>query len=254
MRELLQSMRGELGDVMRDVRTLRPPRGAVLVVAIGLLATIAAALLSSDKLIGVTTLEWVEEAKVPDSKRVAIPGGGEMQLTEADVKATEANIGEYTLFRTAVVLNVSAGSAIGQARLRCVINVPKRTISTKTYTSRASYPRSSEELAEQGTPGENSAVEFSSHGTDFALVEVGDVLGERYTRQKGIVVEWPSYRIGRQVWKYGMPPGRPKEDLTLPMLSTWRTTTEPAAHFSCTVENSSGSATVSTAGKLANPS
>src|SRR5262249_35299096 len=134
--------------------------------------------------------EWAEEAKLPDSKRAAIPGGGEMQLTDADIKATEANIGEYTLFRTAAVLEISAGSAIGQARLRCTIKVPKRTISTKSYNHRASYPRSSEELAEQGTI-ENSAVEFSSHGTEFALVEVGDVLGDRYTREKGIVVEWP---------------------------------------------------------------
>lgn len=249
MAELLRSLREEVGQVLREVRRLRVPRGAVLVVAVGLLATVAAALLSSDKLIGVTTLEWVEEARAPDSKKVAIPGGGEMQLTDADVKATEFNIGEYRLFRTAAVLHIAAGSAVGRARLRCAIVVPKRTISTKTYTHRAAYPRSSEELAEQGTI-ENSAVQFSSHGTDFALVEVGDVLGERYTREKGVVVEWPTYRIGRQTWQYGLPPGRPKEDLNLPMLSIWRTTATPAGRFSCTIENSSGSATASTAGTL----
>jgi hypothetical protein len=222
----------------------------LVVIVIGLLATVAAALLSNENLAGaVTTLEWAEEAKLPDSKQAAIPGGGEMQLTDADVKATEANVGEYTLFRTAAVLNISAGSAIGQARLLCTIKVPKRTISTTTYNHRASYPRSSEELAEQGTV-ENSAVEFSSHGTEFALVEVGDVLGDRYTREKGIVVEWPTYRIGQQVWQYGLPPGRLKEDLRLPMLSIWRTTATPRGRISCTIENSSGSATVGTGGKL----
>ena len=253
MRELLRSTRGELAQVLRDVRTISVPRGALAVLAVGLLATAAAALLSTDKLLGATTLEWVEEAKLPDSKPVPIPGGGEMQLTDADVKATEANIGEYRLFRSAAVLSISAGSAIGRARLSCAIDVPKRTISTKTYTSRASYPRSSEELSEQGTPGENSAIEFSSHSTDFALVEVGDVLGDRYTRRKGIVVEWAPYRIGRQVWRYGMPPGRPGEDLSLPMVSIWRTTSTPGARISCTVENASGSATVSTAGRLGAP-
>lgn len=249
MGELLRSLREEARRVAGEVRTLKAPRGALAVVAVGLLATLAAALLSSDKLIGVTTLEWVEEAKLPDSKRVAIPGGGEMQLTDADVKATEFNVGEYRLFRTAAVLHISAGAAVGRARLRCAIFVPKRTISTKTYTHRAAYPRSSEELSEQGTI-ENAAVRFSSHGTEYALVEVGDVLGERYTREKGIVVEWPTYRIGRQTWRYGLPPGRPAEDLNLPMLSIWRTTATPAGHFSCTVENSSGTATVSTAGRL----
>ena len=49
MRELLGSMREELRQVLRDARRLRPPRGAVVVVVVGLLATIAAALLSSDK-------------------------------------------------------------------------------------------------------------------------------------------------------------------------------------------------------------
>lgn len=239
-----------LSRPMADESKIRPPRGALIIVAIGLLATVAAALLGNENLAGaVTTLEWAEEAKLPDSKRAAIPGGGEIQLTDADVKATEANIGEYTLFRTAAVLNISAGSAVGQARLRCTTKVPKRTISTKTYNHRASYPRSSEELAEQGTI-ENSAVEFSSHGTEFALVEVGDVLGDRYTREKGIVVEWPTYRIGQQVWQYGLPPGRPKEDLRLPMLSIWRTTSTPGGRISCTIENSAGSATVATAGKL----
>jgi hypothetical protein len=148
------------------------------------------------------------------------------------------------------VLNISAGAAIGHGRLRCSIQVPKRTIIAKTpESSRASYPRSSEDLAKQGTL-ENSPVEFSSHSTDVALVETGDVLGKSYTKVKGIVVEWAPYRIGQQVWKYGLPAGRPKEDLAVPFVSIWRTTASPAAEIACTVENSAGSATVKTAGAL----
>jgi hypothetical protein len=233
---------------MADERNIRPPRGALIVIAIGLLATIAAALLSTDKLIGAATLEWVEEAPLPDSKRVAIPGGGEMRLTKASIRSTEANVSDYTLFRTAAVLDISAGSAIGHARLRCSIKAP-RTIIAKTHSSRASYPRSSEDLTKQDTP-ESSLVEFSSHSTDLALVELGDVFGDRYTKERGIVVEWAPYRIGQQVWKYGLPAGRPKEGLHLPFASIWRTTSSPAAHIACGVENSGGTATVSTAGAL----
>ncbi len=234
---------------MADERKIRPPRGALIVIAIGLLATVAAALLSTDKLIGAATLEWVEEAPIPDSKKAQIPGGGEMQLSDASIRSTEANVSDYTLFRTSAVLTISSGAAIGHGRLRCSIRVPKQTIVAKTYTSRASYPRSSEELSEQGTP-ENSAVEFSSHSTDYALVEMSDLLGKRYTETKGIVVEWAPYRIGQQIWKYGLPAGRPKQDLVLPFASIWRTTTSPAAKIACTVENSAGSATVKTAGAL----
>lgn len=235
---------------MADESKIRPPRGALIVIAIGLLATVAAALLGNENLAGsATTLEWVEKTPLPDSKRAAIPGGGEMQLTEAGIRATEANAGDYTLFRTSALLTISAGSAVGQARLRCAIQVSKQTIFAKTHKGRASYPRSSEDLFEQGTP-ETSLVEFSSHSTDLASLEMSDIFGERYTAQEGIVVEWPPYRIGRQVWNYGLPAGRPSEDLTLPFASIWRTTAEPGAKIACTVENSAGGATVSTAGTL----
>jgi hypothetical protein len=233
-----------------DESKIRPPRGALIVIAVGLLATMMAALLANENLAGsVATLEWVEKAPLPDSKKAAIPGGGEMQLTEGEIRATEPNIGEYTLFRSSALLTISRGAAIGQARLRCSIRVSNRAIPAKTPKSRASYPRSSEELSEQET-SETAAVEFSSHSTDLAAVEMADIIGKRYTRQKGVVVEWAPFRIGQQVWKYGLPAGRPKEDLTLPFASIWRTTSRPAADIACTVENSAGAATVSTAGKL----
>lgn len=236
---------------MADESKIRPPRGALIVIAIGLLATVAAAVLANENLAGsVATLEWVEKTPLPDSKKATIPGGGEMQLTEAGIRSTEQNIGEYSLFRTSALLTISRGAAIGHGRLRCSIEVPKRTIVAKTHNSRASYPRSSEELFEQDTP-ETSLVEFSSHGTDLSSLEMSDVFGSRYTREKGIVVEWAPFQIGQQVWKYGLPAGRPQEDLTLPFASIWRTTSKPAAKISCTVENSAGKATVSTAGKLA---
>ena len=218
-------------------------------IAVGLLATVAAALLSTEKLIGVATLEWAESSPMPASKAAAIPGGGAMRLTRASIEATEPNIGEYTLFRVGGVLRIDSGSAVGHARLRCAVHVPKYTIVAKTHKSRASYPRSSEELSEQGAL-ENSLVEFSSHGSEYALVEVGDLLGKGYTKEKGIVVEWAPFRIGRQVWKIGLPAGRPARDLTIPLVSIWRTTTTPAARLSCTVENSGGTATVRTAGRL----
>lgn len=235
---------------MADESKIRPPRGALIVIAVGLLATVAAALLGNENLAGsVTTLEWVEKASLPDSKKAAIPGGGEMQLTEAELRATEPNVSEYTLYRSSALLTISAGSAVGHSRLRCSIRVPKRTIPGKTPKSRASYPRSSEELSEQET-SETAAVEFSSHSTDLAAVEMSDIIGKRYTREKGIVVEWAPFRIGQQVWKYGLPAGRPTEDLTLPFASIWRTTAEPEADIACTVENAAGTATVRTAGKL----
>jgi hypothetical protein len=227
----------------------RPPRGALAVIAVGLLATIAAALLSTDAPLGAAELEWTEKRPLPDSKVAGIPGGGTVQLTEAGIRSTEPNAGDYTLYRVAAVLRVSGGAAIGQGRIRCEVQVPARTIVAKTPKSRASYPRSSENLAEQPV-SETSLVEYSSHSTDLASVAIGDVLGDRYTREDGIVVEWAPFRIGRQVWKLGLPSGRPNEALRLPFVSIWRTTTTPAAKMSCSVETAGGNAAVRTAGTL----
>jgi hypothetical protein len=227
----------------------RPPRGALAVIAVGLLATVAAALLATDAPIGAAELEWAERTPMPDSKVVAIPGGGKVQLTEAGIRSTEANAGDYTLYRVASVLDVSRRAAIGHGRIRCEVRVPRRTIVAKTHNSRASYPRSSENLAEQPV-SETSLVEFSSHSTDLASVGIGDVLGDGYTKEEGIVVEWAPFRIGRQVWKLGLPGGRPSEALRLPFVSIWRTTTTPAAKVTCAVETAAGKATVRTAGTL----
>lgn len=227
----------------------RPPRGALAVIAVGLLATLAAALLSTDKPIGAAELSWVEKAPLPDPKPVAIPGGGEMRLSDAGIRATEPNAGGFTLYRAAAVLTLDAGAAVGQGRLRCAIRVPRRTIVAQTPNSRASYPRSSEELIEQDAP-ENSLVEFNSHSTDLALVELGDALGSRFTGERGIVVEWAPFRIGQQAWQWGLPSGRPSEPLRLPFASIWRTTTTPAARIACTIETGGGSATARTAGGL----
>jgi hypothetical protein len=234
---------------MADESKIRPPRGALVVIAIGLLATVAAAVLSTDKPIGAATLEWIEEAPMTSSKTVAIPGGGRMALSKPEIRSTEPNVSDYTLFRVSAVLKIDAGSAVGRGRLSCAVQVPRRALIAQTSKSRAAYPRSSEDLFEQDT-SETSLVEFSSHSTDLASVEVNDVIGKRYTTEKGIVVEWAPYRIGQQVWKLGLPSGRPKEDLTLPFVSIWRTTVKPAARMSCTVETAGGSATVSTSGSL----
>jgi hypothetical protein len=234
---------------MGDETQARPPRGALAVIAVGLFATVAAALLATDAPIGAAALEWAEKTPLPDSKPADVPGGGRMQLAEAGIRSTEANAGRYTLYRVAFALEVGRGAAIGHGRIRCEVRVPRRTIVAKTPKSRASYPRSSEDLADQEV-SETSLVEFSSHSTDLASVGIGDVLGSRYTEQPGIVVEWAPYRIGRQAWKLGLPAGRPAKPLRLPFVSIWRTTVTPAAKVTCTVETATGKAAVRTAGTL----
>jgi hypothetical protein len=230
----------------------RPPRGALAVVAVGLFATVAAALLSTDKPIGSAELEWEAKAPLPASKHVAIPGGGGMSLSEAGLRATEATESGYRLFRVASVLTIDAGSAVGHGRLRCTTRVPgHRATVARTPKSRAAYPRSSsdEDLLKQGDVPEDVEVEFHSHGAELAAVGLGDAF-DAYTPVHGVVVSWAPYREGSQGWQWGLPKGRPAQELPLGFASIWKTSGTPAAQIACTLETTAGSATVNTAGAL----
>jgi hypothetical protein len=230
----------------------RPPRGALAVVAIGLIATLAAALLSTDAATGsAAELFWEAKAPLPDSRVAPIPGGGSMRLSEAGIRVTEPNISGYRIFRVAGVLKIDAGSAIGQGRLRCATRVPGNAIVAHTPGSRASYPRSSsgENLIKQDVP-EVVLVEFNSHGTDLAVLGLADAF-DTFTDQPGVVVSWSPYRKAVQEWQWGLPAGRPEKPLELGFASFWRSTGTPTARISCTVETGAGKATARTAGKLA---
>jgi hypothetical protein len=232
------------------------PRGALIVVAVGLLACVAAALLATDKSSGAAAqLEWVQEKPLPDSRPVSVPGGGgQMRLTEAGIRATGTNTSGYSLYRVAAVLRIDAGAPVGGARILCSMRAPGRTEVAQTPGSRASYPRSSEELIKQGVT-DNVLVEFASNGTDLAVVEFGDVFeiganGESFADERGIKLEWPAYRVGREQWEWFLPPGPPAQPLELGFASIWRTTAIPAAKIACTLTASAGEATVRTAGAL----
>jgi hypothetical protein len=226
------------------------PRGALIVVAIGLIASLAAALLTTSAGEGsAAQLEWVMKAPLPDSKAATVPGGGgKFRLTEGGIRATGRNVSDYELFRVATVLKIDAGSPVGSARIRCSTTGPPGSEVVQTNRSRASYPRSSEKLIRQGVP-ENVLVEFSSHGDELALVEIGDAF-ESFANEPGIKLEWPPYRTGRERLEWFLPPGPPSKPLELGFVSVWKTTAAPAAHVSCTLTTSAGSASVATAGSL----
>jgi hypothetical protein len=224
------------------------------VIAVGLIATVAAALLSTDKPLGAVDLSWEAKAPLPDSPPAKIPGGGAVSLGEAGIRVTAANISGYRLYRVAAVLKIDAGSAVGQGRVRCLTRAPHAIIG-QTPGSRAAYPRSSseEDLIKQDAPN-TVLVEYSSHSTDLAAVELGDAF-DSYTNAHGLVLSWTPYREGAQGWQWGLPKGAPTEPLKLGFASIWRSTTgTPAASISCTVETGAGKAKVHTSGAVASVS
>ncbi len=235
---------------MEQSADTRPPRGALAVIAVGLVASVAAALLATDESGGSSVkVEWAARAALPDSTPAAIPGGGSMRLDEAGLRATEANISGERVFRVTAVLRIEAGSAVGQARVRCRMRGGGAELG-RTVDSRGAFPRSTGEysLTKQEVP-ESVGVRFHSSGAEFASLELGDAF-DTFTDLRGVVVSWDTYRTDSQEWQWGLPESRPREPLALGLASFWRTTKPPAASISCTLENATGSAKVATAGTL----
>jgi hypothetical protein len=221
------------------------------VIAVGLVACVVAALASTGKGEGeAANLEWVQASPVVESKPVPIPGGkGEMQLTEARIRATGTNVSGYSLFITSAKLIVSAGSPIGGGRILCLVKAPRGTeVAQSSGGLRATYPRSSEAgIYNQEVP-ETVLMDFSSKSSELAVLEFPD-RPRRFTTEQGVKVEWPEYKVGTERIKYFIA-GKPKQDLELPFFTLWRSTDIPAAEISCELETSAGTATASTAAAL----
>ncbi|HET9162914.1 MAG TPA: hypothetical protein VFN89_05635 [Solirubrobacterales bacterium] len=237
---------------MSGLTQTRPPRGAIVVIAIGLIATLAAALLATESAGGSSiSIEFEKEAKIPDSRPAAIPGGGSMRLGAAELRATEENVNGERVYRVTAVLTIDAGSAVGQARVRCRMRGGPGSELGRTVNSRGAFPRSSGEynLTKQDVPG-SVGIRFPVRGAEYASLEFEDAF-PAFTELPGVVVSWAPHRTSSQEWQWGLPQGRPSAPLKLGFASFWRATGTPAARISCTLENNDGSAAVRTAGSLA---
>jgi hypothetical protein len=228
----------------------RPPRGALVVIAIGLIATFAAAALATDEVGGSSVeIEWVAQAPLPDSPPATIAGGGSMRLEEGGLRVTEENINGERVFRATSVLKIEDGSAVGQARVRCRMSGGGAELG-RTVNSRGAFPRSSGEynLTKQEVP-ESVGVRLPIQGAEFASLEMGDAFSS-FTDLPGVVVSWQPHRTYSQEWQWGLPAGRLEEPLVLGFAGFWRTSGDVSVKILCTLESAAGKAAVHTDGKL----
>ncbi|HEU5141992.1 MAG TPA: hypothetical protein VFU04_02430 [Solirubrobacterales bacterium] len=235
---------------MRTAVDTRPPRGALVVIAVGLLATAVAALASTDETGGAwVEVEWAAKAALPDSQPARIPGGGSMQLRDAGLRATEGNINGERVFRLAAILEIDAGAAVGQARIGCTTSGGGAELA-RTGDNRGAFPRSTSEesLTKQEVP-ETVGIKFHISGGEYASLELGDAF-EVYTDLAGVVGTWETHRTASMGWQWGLPEGRPEKAVTIGFASFWRTTKPPSGDIACRLENAVGAAAVRTAGSL----
>jgi hypothetical protein len=224
----------------------RLPRGALIVVAVGLFACVVAALLSTDKASGeAAELEWVQKVPMADSRPAPLPGGSSMQLVDGSIRTTGVNVSGYSLFRVSSRLRIGAGAPIGGGRILCSVSgAGGAEIAQSAGGLRATYPRSTTGLFNQEV-SDTILLEFSSHGTELAVLEL-DGEPPHFSNEKGVKLEWPKYEPGTEHLEYFLPDGKPKQDLLLPFDTVWRTTSVPGAKVACTLTTSAGKATVRT--------
>lgn len=236
----------------------RIPRGAIIVVAIGLLATIFAAVLSNTGSNSgeAAHLEFVEKGKLANSKQVAVPGSkmAKIQLVDGSIKATGTNIAGYSLFRVLSTVKIDAGGRIG-GELLCTIDAPRTgtLIAQSSGGLRMLYPRSSK-AGISGLKPEPVVARFASHGQLLAVLEeVTEDMPEYFTTIQGVKVGWPEYEEGTEHILYYLPHGKAKRTVELPFYTVWKSNKAPAAKVSCTLGTKLGKATVETEGSLPLP-
>lgn len=220
-------------------------------VAIGLLATAVAAWLSTDDAGGSSVkLEWERQAELPDSESAPIPGGGSMRIEGLELRATEENVLAERVIRATAVLRIEAGSAVGQARVRCLMRGGGDFELGRTVNSRGAYPRSSGEynLTKQDVPG-SVGVRFPSNGAEYASLPMDDTF-RAFTDERGVVVSWDTYDPKSMTWQWGLPEGRPEQPLELGFASFWRGTAVARIRISCRLENAAGTAEAQTGGSF----
>ncbi|HVW48107.1 MAG TPA: hypothetical protein VHA76_13690 [Solirubrobacterales bacterium] len=234
----------------------RIPRGAIAVVVVGLIATLAAAVLSGGGATGdAAHLEWVQQAAIPASKPATVPGSNEakMVLLPGRIQATGTNVAGWSLFRVLTTLRIDEGAPIGSGKILCSTHATRSEtlIGQSEGGLRTTYPRSSAEgIYGQPVP-EEIVVRFASHGHPVAFVETGD-MPTRFTTIQGVKLNWPKYEVDTENIEYFLPEGKAKTTVKLPFYTVWRSRKAPAATISCTLTVSAGKATVRTEGALPN--
>jgi len=233
------SMSREVADI---------PLGAILVVAVGLLLTVAAALLTVGENEGGAYLDWDESASLPNSANASSKGLS-AKIVAGEIQSTRTNASGYRLFRISGALRLETAGRDDRATATCTVTVPQRTVLGRTPGKRASYPLPSEDLASQTVP-EGSIVRFGAKGTDLVNVAVNDAF-DKFTSAPGVKVDWAPYRQGEQTWNWVLTDVKRTERVVrLEFATMWRTTARPGARIACEAEDQADRVKTATGGKL----
>lgn len=212
------------------------PRGVLVVVAIGLLFSLAAFALNRGDWEASADLEWMTVEEIPTPPPARFEGGGSIELARTTLSAIpETERGEL-LFRVSGVLLVSRKG--GPFTARCDVSAPPPAGIARTPKKRAAWPRPSDDLRLQEVP-ELIVIDFSDDGAELLGLPIRDSF-RRYTDSEvPMTVEWDGFAESRQNWVWTFPRGTGTGPATLGFAVVFKTFRRPSAKIVCRSSGSS---------------
>lgn len=227
----------------------RMPRGAIITVVVGLIATLGVLAVELRGGTGSDSVGWntVEIVEVPPQGDLGRDGTfGLTRTTLSTLAPTESG---DLLFRVAGSVAVDGGDRSGPVSVRCdVTTTADGSIIARTQKKRAAWPRPSVELQDQPVP-EQLVVQFKRRGAEVIGLPIRDSFRAFTDSAAPTDVDWDGYEEQTQNWVWTMPQGTGEGGATLGWAVVFRTTLRPVADIKCRAEAGTASKTVAVAAK-----
>ncbi len=238
-------------DAIRRALASPPPRGAVAVVVVGLLVTLAAVLLSRTPGASGTDVPYQAQIDLPGSPTVKFGNGGNTQIVGGKLSKTAADkTTSDRLFTIETSLRAKAPSGAKINQVRCQLRLPHGVHMGLSEGRRAAFPRplanTADDEIKEGVP-----VDFLNGGTEQAGIALRNVF-LKYVRGGNPSVEWPNLAVGQHtwLWKYPTPVTRTHDNFAAILIARGGETVQLACEPEAKAGTATQRATVRTAIKL----
>jgi hypothetical protein len=217
-----------------------PPRGAVIVVAVGLLVTVLAVGLTRNPGQAGATVDYQTQTKFPQSKTVKFGQAGNTQIVDGLISTTDANEVGDRLFTIETSLRANAGPGAKVAQVSCQLKLPRGILMGQSEGRRAAFPRPLADTADDAIK-EGVSVDFTNGSDEQAGIALRNVFF-KYVIGGNPSVGWPNLAAGQHTWLWRYPKPVAKTRANFAAVVTGRGgATVPIA---CTPEAKGGSGTV----------
>jgi hypothetical protein len=191
----------------------------VIVVAVGLVVSIAAVLLSRDPGGVGEDLSFRAENELPDSPTAVLGDGGSVKIVDGVISITPDNDFGERLYKIEASLRARAGAGAAIDSVRCQIRFGEQTHIGQSDGRRAAFPRPLADTADDAIK-EGAAVEFETEDAAQAGIVLRNAFF-KYVIGGDPSLEWPNLAEGQHVWlwRYPKPVGSTRDNFAVVMVA-----------------------------------